>query len=151
MAVDRSLIGKVFEATAPMTVSAESIIEYCHTMEEDNPRYGQRGADGEIVAPPSFAVTFRNTDAFFRFTPQLGRGFDAGKEVEFFVPIRAGDEISLTSIVRDIYEKTGRTGTMTFVILRSTLTNQRGETVAHVDHRFVHRNPTAKENPAEKE
>ncbi|HUY17895.1 MAG TPA: MaoC family dehydratase N-terminal domain-containing protein [Candidatus Binataceae bacterium] len=141
MAFDQSLIGKEFEATEPVTVSAEVIGEFCRALGEDSGRYGRPGPDGAVVAPPSFAVTFRNTDAFFQYTPRFGRGFDAGKEVEFIAPIRAGDRITLTSTVREMYEKTGRSGTMTFVILRSTLCNQRGETVAHVDHRFVHRNP----------
>jgi hypothetical protein len=141
MAFDQALIGKEFEATAPVMVSAEAIGAFCRALGEDSSRYGRPGPDGRVIAPPSFAVTFRNTDAFFNFTPRFGRGFDAGKEVEFIAPIRAGDQITLTSTVREMYEKTGRSGTMTFVILRSTLRNQHGETVAHVDHRFVHRNP----------
>ena len=139
MAIDQSLIGKHFEATAPVEVTAAAIADFCAALGDEN--YGRPGPDGAIVAPPSFAVTFRNTEAFFHYTPRFGRGFDAGKEVEFIAPIRAGDSISLTSVIREMYEKTGRSGTMTFVILRSTLVNQNGETVAHVDHRFVHRNP----------
>ncbi len=141
MAFDQSLIGKEFEATQPVAVTAEAIGAFCRALGEESGSYGWPGPDGAVIAPPSFAVTFRNTDAFFHYTPRFGRGFDAGKEVEFIAPIRAGDEITLTSTVREMYEKTGRSGTMTFVILRSTLRNQRGETVAHVDHRFVHRNP----------
>jgi acyl dehydratase len=141
MAFDQNLIGRQFEATAPVEVTAEAIAAFCRALGDDAGPYGRPGPDGELIAPPAFAVTFRNTDAFFRYTPRMGRGFDAGKEVEFLAPIRAGDRITLTSVVREAYEKTGRSGTMTFVVLRSTLTNQRGETVAHVDHRFVHRNP----------
>jgi acyl dehydratase len=64
---------------------------------------------------------------------------DAGKDVEFGVPIRPGDAITVRSILHDVYEKTGRSGSMTFVVLRVTLTNQRGERVAVVDNRFMHR------------
>jgi len=72
--------------------------------------------------------------------PRYGRaGFDAGKDVEFVSPIRPGDEITLSSHVKEIYEKTGRSGTMVFVVVRSTLKNQRGEVVAHIDHRFMNR------------
>ena len=40
-----------------------------------------------IVAPPSFAVTFRNGRQFFQHVPRFGRqGFDAGKDVEFVGP-----------------------------------------------------------------
>ena len=69
----------------------------------------------------------------------MRQGFDAGKDVEFVAPIRPGDTITLSSHVKEIYEKTGRTGSMVFVIVRSTLKNQNGEVVAHVDHRFMNR------------
>ena len=36
-------------------------------------------------------------------------------------------------------EKTGRTGSMVFVVIRYTLSNQRGEMLAIVDNRFMHR------------
>ena len=67
------------------------------------------------------------------------QGFDAGKDVEFVAPIRPGDEITLSSSVKEIYDKTGRSGTMVFVVIRTTLRNQKGEVVAHVDHRFMTR------------
>ena len=89
---------------------------------------------------PSFATTFRNGRQFFQHVPRFGRrGFDAGKDVEFVAPIRPGDEITLSSAVKEIYDKTGRSGTMVFVVIRSTLRNQKGEVVAHVDHRFMNR------------
>lgn len=132
---DPSLIGKVFETTEPVEVKAERIRTFCETLGENNPIY----ADGK-VAPPAYAVTFRNGRHFFQHVPRFGRaGFDAGKDVEFIRPIHAGDKIMLSSHVKEIYEKTGRTGTMVFVVVRSTLTNQNGEQVAHIDHRFMNR------------
>src|SRR6266853_1906851 len=47
--------------------------------------------------------------------------------------------VTLSSHVKEIYEKTGRTGSMVFVVVRTTLTNQKSEVVAHVDHRFMNR------------
>ena len=142
---DPALINKVFEVTEPVEVKADKIKRYCAALGETNPIYtdeeaAKKGPYGGIVAPPSFAVTFRNGQQFFKHVPRFGKqGFDAGKDVEFVGPIRPGDAISLSSHVKEIYEKTGRTGSMVFVIVRSTLTNQKGEVVAHVDHRFMHR------------
>jgi len=142
---DPSLINRVFEQTDPVKVSAEEIKKYCEALGETNPLYtdeqaAKKGPYGGIIAPPSFAVTFRNGRNFFERVPRFGaRGFDAGKDVEFVSPVRAGDEITLTSYTKEIYEKTGRTGTMVFVVIRSTLKNQNGEVVAHVDHRFMNR------------
>jgi len=142
---DPAIINKVFEITEPVQVSAERIRKFCEVTSETNPLFtdeeaAKNGPYGGIVAPPAFAVTFRNGRHFFTHVPRYGHGgFDAGKDVEFVSPIRPGDEITLSSHVKEIYEKTGRSGTMVFVVVRSTLKNQRNETVAHLDHRFMSR------------
>lgn len=142
---DPALIGRVFEVTDPVNVSAEAIGTYCTAIGETNPLYtdeavAKKGPYGTMVAPPSFAVTFRNGRHFFTHVPRFGAaGFDAGKDVEFVAPIRPGDKITLSSHVKEIYEKTGRSGSMVFVVVRSTVRNQNGEVVAHIDHRFMNR------------
>jgi acyl dehydratase len=142
---DPSLIGRVFEVTDPVPVTAQMVEDFCKAIGESGALYTDPGAatkgpHGTIVAPPSYAVTFRNGRNFFEHIPRFGRqGFDAGKDVEFVAPIRPGDRVTLSSHVKEIYEKTGRSGSMVFVIVRSTLKNQNGEVVAHVDHRFMNR------------
>ncbi len=142
---DPALIDKVFEITEPVDVTAEMIRKYCESLGETNPLYvdeeaAKKGPYGGIVAPPSFAVTFRNGRQFFQHVPRFGRaGFDAGKDAEFVNPLRPGDRITLSSHVKEIYEKTGRSGTMVFVVVRSTLKNQKDEVLAHIDHRFMNR------------
>jgi len=142
---DPELINKVFEVTEPVEINAEEIERYCAALGETNPIYtdaaaAKKGPYGGLVAPPSFAVTMRNGRNFFQSVPRFGRGgFDAGKDVEFVAPIRAGDRVTLSSHVKEIYEKTGRSGTMVFVVIRSTLKNQNDEVLAHIDHRFMNR------------
>jgi len=142
---DPEVIGRVFETTDPVEVTAEQINRFCGAIGETNPLYtdekaAKGGPYGGIVAPPSFAVTFRNGRHFHEHVPRMGRGgFDAGKDIEFAAPIRPGDMITLSSHVKEIYEKTGRSGTMAFVVVRTTLKNQRGEVAAHIDHRFMSR------------
>ncbi|MGH7812792.1 MAG: FAS1-like dehydratase domain-containing protein [Candidatus Binataceae bacterium] len=142
---DPEIIGRVFETTDPVEVTAEQIQRFCAAIGETNPLFtnpaaAKNGPHGGIVAPPPFAVTFRNGRHFFENIPRMGTGgFDAGKDIEFDAPIRPGDKITLSSHVKDIYEKTGRSGTMAFVVIRSTLKNQNGEVAAHIDHRFMSR------------
>jgi hypothetical protein len=45
----------------------------------------------------------------------------------------------VVSSIHDIYEKTGRSGTMTFMVVRYVLTNQRDELVATIDNRMMYR------------
>ncbi|MFZ0887618.1 MAG: MaoC family dehydratase N-terminal domain-containing protein [Candidatus Binataceae bacterium] len=144
---DPAIIGKVFDVTEAVPVTAEQIKQYCEAIGETNPLFtdeaaASEGPYGKLCAPPSFAATFRSRRGFWELMPRfgLGRGgFDAGKDMEFFRPIGVGDKITLSSQVKEIYEKTGRSGTMVFLVFRSTLKNQDGEIVAHVDHRFMHR------------
>ena len=142
---DPALINRTFETTDPVPVTREKIAKFCQAIGETNPLFtddeaAKKGRYGSVIAPPSFATVFRNGRHFFQHVPRFGRaGFDAGKDVEFVAPIRPGDTISLSSAVKEIYDKTGRSGTMVFVVVRSTLRNQNNEVVAHIDHRFMSR------------
>src|SRR5260221_452399 len=118
---DPALIGRVFETTDPVVVDADTIRKFTGTISDTNPLHNDTEVAGGMVAPPSFAVTFRNGRHFFEHVPRFGKaGFDAGKDVEFVAPIRPGDAITLASHVKEIYEKTGRSGSMVFVVIRST-------------------------------
>jgi hypothetical protein len=133
--IDRSILGSVFDESSSEPVTVEEIREFVTSIGETNPLY-----TGESpIAPPTFCVRFRG-DLFFHPSlprPLLMTGFDAGKDITFGAPIRPGDVIHSTSTVHDIYEKTGRTGTMVFIVSRQTQINQRGEIVATIDSRFV--------------
>lgn len=93
---DPAIIGRVFENTDPVPVSAEMISTFCTAISETNPIHtdpeaAKRGPYGKLTAPPSFAVTFRNGQHFFQHVPRFGKqGFDAGKDVEFLAPIHPG-------------------------------------------------------------
>lgn len=133
--IDRSIIGKEFDRTAYTTVTDEQILEYAEISGEPLPA----GDDGPLRAPPTFVARLHGRN----FMPaellrNLGpSGFDAGKDIEFGVPIRSGDTLNSVSTVHDIYEKTGRSGTMVFVVLRTRISNQRGEAVAAVDQKMM--------------
>ncbi len=74
-------------------------------------------------------------------TPSRARAWSATppSDIQLGVPVRPGDTIEIRSILHEVYEKTGRTGSMYFVVIRFTMTNQRGEMLAVVDNRFMHR------------
>ena len=54
-------------------------------------------------------------------------------------PSRPGDTLSAKTQVKDVYAKTGRSGTMVFVVRRTTYSNQDGDEVAFFDQSLVHR------------
>ncbi len=68
-----------------------------------------------------------------------GRLLDGGIEYEFFYPIRAGDTLVASSIIKDIIGREGTTGKLVFVITETTYTNQRGDLVAKARGTMIYR------------
>jgi acyl dehydratase len=61
----------------------------------------------------------------------LRRVLHGEQEFTYLKPIYAGDVLTAVTKVTDVYEKTGgRGGTMTFVVMDTEFTNQKGEKVA---------------------
>ncbi len=142
---DSDLVGRTFEVRAPFLVTAEKIANFCAAVGDHNPLYvdpeaARTGPYGEIIAPPAFVASFHYADSIFDQLPHFGSGgLMAGIDFELEATIRAGDSITVSSEVKEIYEKTGRTGTMIFVVIRSTLINHHGNVVARIDHRMMNR------------
>jgi acyl dehydratase len=103
------------------------------------------GRFGGIIAPPTF---FGALDPVERFHPireekellldpwvetmpyQNTGGGNAFSEVEYFLPIYAGDTITVEVTYTDIFERDGRSGRLLFRIRENVLKNQRDELVA---------------------
>lgn len=135
--------GRIFESAIPVEVTRELIADFCTAIGETNPLYtdpaaARAGPHAGLVAPPSLAAIFGDAEDIFQNFPEFERRrLAAGMEVEFLTPIRAGDSITTVSWVKEIYEKTGRSGTMVFIVVSSTLRKQDGEIAARVEHRFT--------------
>jgi len=148
MAKDSSdVVKESFSPVDPVVVTAERIAGFCNAVGENNPLFtdaaaAATGPYGGIIAPPSYVASplFRRQESSEDRNERFRRGgLMAGIDMEFEAPIRPGDSISVATEIKETYEKTGRSGTMTFTVIRSTLTNQRGEVVARVDHRMMSR------------
>jgi acyl dehydratase len=143
--IDRSIIGREFDRTSFPPVTADEIKVYAAACGETNPLFTdeKRAAAGPhrgLIAPPTFAVSLRSRRFMPRELHSIGRnGFDAGKDIEVGEPVRPGDVLTAVSVVHDLYEKTGRSGTMTFIVFRTTVTNQRDQAVAIIDQRMMFR------------
>lgn len=71
--------------------------------------------------------------------PQFGSGMgiDGGKSIEWHRPMRPGQRLHAVVQIGDIYEKTGRSGTMVFIVNRMTFTDEEDRLVAVVDWRMI--------------
>ncbi len=137
---DRSILGEEFDRTDETPVSADDLVAFARALGETDPCYVEPGPG--LIGHPTYCIRFRGRKFFPDNLPERFRtrmSFDAGKDIEFGVPVRPGDRITVVSTLHDIYEKTGRSGSMVFVVVRFTLTNQRGELVATVDNRMMYK------------
>jgi acyl dehydratase len=142
---DRSILGQVFDETTFPPVSKEEILEFAAALGEKNPLYtdeaaAAQGPYGGLVAPPTFVTKLRAKKFTPEHLPRFGKtGFDGGRDLEMYAPVRPGDTLTMVSTIHEIYEKTGRTGSMYFIVIRNEVKNQKGEKVAVIDHRIMQR------------
>jgi acyl dehydratase len=142
---DRSILGQVFDETSFPPITKEEIFEFAAALGETNPLYtdeaaAAKGPYGALVAPPTLITKLRAKKFTPEHLPRFGKvGFDGGRDAEIYAPVRPGDELTMVSTIHDIYEKTGRTGSMYFIVIRNEVKNQKGEKVAVIDHRIMQR------------
>src|SRR5260370_36239163 len=121
--LDPALIGKVFEASAPVRVTAAMIIEFCAAIgvpvERDSANGA--GADGAVIAPLSISGSFRAAEGIFDHLPPNGRRLLPSMELEVITPIKSGAEIRISSHDAEVYAKTGRSCSLVFTGLRCML------------------------------
>ena len=130
---DESVIG-VEEQVGTITVDAATVARYCELMGETNPLYTEQG-----FVPPSVLQRMR-----FRGGPdpkvKFGNtGFHAGSHMELLAPVKVGQTLTGWAQAKEVYAKTGRTGTMVFAVSRLTYKDESGNPVAHSDQLMVRR------------
>jgi len=131
---------------APFTVTVErgKIKEFARAIGDLSPFYlddavGRASQWGDIIAPPTFPTTFRDetadTGSMLRdLGVDIGRILHGEQEFEHYKPIRPGETYLCRSRVTDIYEKTGRSGAMAFVVREMAVTDGDNEIVCLVRH-----------------
>ncbi len=141
--VNTSVKGKEY---APFTVTVErgKIKEFARAIGDLSPFYlddtvGRASEWGDIIAPPTFPVTFRDesadTGSMLRdLGVDISRILHGEQEFEHFRPIRPGETYLCRSRITDIYEKTGRSGAMAFVVREMAVTDGENEIVCLVRH-----------------
>ena len=134
MSVRTEAVGKEYPPAA-YEVGLEKIREYASAVGEENPvhhdREAARGAGfRDVVAPPMFAVVYSSRAvAPAIFDPEVGidlaRMVHGSQEFVWGEPVCAGDTITTTGKVSEIFEKDGKG----FYVLESVSTNQDGDEV----------------------
>ena len=136
-AIRERWVGVVFQEF-DVVVDEARMLEWAITCGETDPRFTDPDHP-QFQASTSFPTHVNIARGLPDDFTQIGsgRGIDGGKSIEWHRPMRAGDRLHVTVQIADVYAKTGRSGTMTFIINRMTYANAAGETVATVDWRMI--------------
>ncbi|PKB78542.1 MAG: hypothetical protein BZY88_17775 [SAR202 cluster bacterium Io17-Chloro-G9] len=141
---DRSLYG-IEHRAGPFPVTQELILAFTHGTGETNPIFtepeaAQAAGYPGLVAPPTLCTIFVRQIELPSIELKFGKNsMHAGQRVQALAPIIAGDQLNASSHLKDVYAKTGRTGTMVFVVWETTFSNQHGSVVAEVEESFARR------------
>ncbi len=140
----KATVGQEIVLRAPDEMGRSSLRQYALAIGDFNPLYSNREfaqANGlrDVMAPPTLICdTWQYVDSDMDERGDLlGRGpirelegLRAGNEYEFFQTIHPDDVITAHWAVKDVYEKTGRTGSLVFQVIETTFYNQSDELLA---------------------
>ena len=136
-AVREQWVGVEFDWTS-FEMSAESMVAWAKACGETDPRFVDP-SHSDFQAHPGFTTHCMSGRVFPKDFPQIGGGFgiDGGKRVEVHAPIRPGETLTATTTIADIFEKTGRSGTMIFIVQRMEFRNDADQLVSTVDWKMI--------------
>jgi len=145
--IDKKHIGHEFNA---FTVDVEKgrLKFFAKAIGETNPIYSdevaaQAAGHKTIIAPPTFpfSLSLEGEDSMpvvSLLNLDIGRILHGSQEFEYFTSIYAGDSITVSSKILDIFDKKG--GALEFVVLQYSFTNQDNVAVATSTNTLVYRN-----------
>lgn len=141
--LNRDIVGKAYPPFA-VTVERGKIKEFARAIGDLNPFYlddevGRASRWGDIIAPPTFAVTFRSdaadAGALLRdLGVDISRVLHGEQEIEIHRQLVPGQTYLCHTRIVDLYEKTGRSGPMAFVVRETAVTDRTNELVATMRH-----------------
>jgi len=138
---DRSLLEQEF-SREEQHVTRAMILEYADIIGATDPIHTDPQAARargyrDIIAPPTF-VTWRGAQPIVPSEMGFsGTGINAGYACTFHGVVFPGDTLIYSTCLVDMYEKTGRSGTMRFVVRETTVTNQHGAVLAVLRNPFI--------------
>ena len=133
------VVGKEYPPYA-VTVERGRIKDFARAIGDTNPfhlddRVGAASEFGDIIAPPTFPITFRDESAdtgtlLKDLGVDISRLLHGEQEFELHRPITPGETFVCRPKITDVYEKSGKSGAMAFVVRETYVTDKENELVA---------------------
>ena len=116
-------------------VEKGAIIKFARAIGDSNPLFTDEEAArnsryGGLIAPPTFLRSLSPGPLKAQVKSPYPANLDGGSEWQYFEPVRAGDQITVTTYVSDMFEREGRLGSMLFIVRETKYVNQFDQTVA---------------------
>ena len=134
--VNKAIVGKEYPPF-PVTVERGRIKDFAQALGDLNPFYindavGAASTWGDVIAPPTFSISFRDeaadSGALLRdLGVDISRLLHGEQEFEIHRQLVPGETYLCRTKVLDVYEKTGRSGPMAFVVRETAVTDRTGE------------------------
>lgn len=145
--LDKSYTGHQFKSFET-DVEKGRLKFFAKAIGETNPVYSDEAAARDagyktIPAPPTFVFSLEFDGPEFLpvlrvLKMDIARLLHGSQEFEYFGQIYAGDRITVTSVIKDMYDK--KRGALEFVVMESTYTNQKGDLLVKATNTLVYRN-----------
>jgi len=136
--IDTRIVGREYPPF-PVTVERGRIKDFARALGDPNPFYlddrvGAASEWGDVIAPPTFPISFRDeradSGAILRdLGVDISRVLHGEQEFEIHRQLTPGASYLCRTRVADVYEKTGRSGPMAFVVRETAVTDGAGEIV----------------------
>ncbi|MGV9711744.1 MaoC family dehydratase N-terminal domain-containing protein [Gordonia sp. NPDC003424] len=147
MSIDRSVIGREFPGVS-LLMTRSRLRDFAAATGQTDPIYtdldaAKQAGHRDLPVPPTFifGIEMEGPDSF-AFITELGIDLrtvlHGEQQFEYRQMTYAGDELTSTSRVVDVYDKKG--GLLDFLVRESTVTNQDGAVVAIVRNTLVAQN-----------
>jgi hypothetical protein len=135
-ALEAQFLGKVFD-TRTFVLDADAMLTVATASGELLPRFVD-AQDPAFQASPAFLGSLASNRQLPLDFPALdGVPMDGGKAVTCLGPVRPGVELVGESHLHQIYDKSGRSGRMVFIVSRMELRDPEGTHLATIDNRMV--------------
>ncbi|GIT58477.1 MAG: hypothetical protein Ct9H300mP19_04250 [Dehalococcoidia bacterium] len=94
-------------------------------------KFASESLYGGLIAPPTFFRSLLPGEYPEPYPEPFAHILDGGSKYRFFDPVMVGDQITVVRKITDLYEKSGRMGTMLFKISEISYTGQDGKSESY--------------------
>jgi acyl dehydratase len=145
--ITREIRDMIGVEAGPVTYQVEDwmIRRFADVIDDPNPlwvdrEYAQKKGFKDIVAPQTFLLNYFNLDQdeWARLVKcPLPNILAGGSETECFLPVSAGEHVTVSGKLVEAKEREGKGGKLLFLIFERSYINQHGELVTRARQTFV--------------